>query len=394
MLVSLFNRGRLLVNKREAVLGSSKTQLLVHGYCTSNETKISTEEDSFTVNYLVHSCGLSLESAKSVSHKVQLKFPERADSFLNLLKKYGFNNAQISKIVRSHPLLLVSDAEKTVLPKLEFLRSTGLMHSDLTKFISIQTSVLFRSLEGAIIPNYNFLRSVLLRHDLVVKAMMRSRLFEQDVQRITAPNISLLRGIGVPQASIVRLLKVYPSVLCSSIEKLEKKVKKAVDMGFSPKEMKFLPALWAFSLKESTWQRKSEAYKMWGLSEDDVLLAFKKEPLCMLLSEKKITDGMEFFVNQMNLRPLVIAECPNMLFFSLNKTIVPRCSVIKILQSKGLIKNDISLYYVFRMVEKQFIDNYVIKHQKCLPQLLDVFQGKVSLHDPGFNSKDVQGLKC
>ena len=48
----------------------------------------------------------------------------------------------------------------------------------------------------------------------------------------------------------------------------------------------------------------------------------------MLLSEEKITKAMNFFVNKMGYPSADIARHPKVIFFSLEKRIIPRCSVI------------------------------------------------------------------
>ncbi|KAK9933757.1 hypothetical protein M0R45_020933 [Rubus argutus] len=83
------------------------------------------EQDvSFTVSYLITSCGLSPELALSLSQKsVHLKNREKPDSVIKLLKSYGFNDTYISQLVRKRPNVLGANPEKTLLPKLEFFSS-------------------------------------------------------------------------------------------------------------------------------------------------------------------------------------------------------------------------------------------------------------------------------
>jgi hypothetical protein len=46
---------------------------------------------------------------------------------LNLFKENGFGDAHISQIVRIHPLVLLFDHKKTLLPKIELLCSIGVL---------------------------------------------------------------------------------------------------------------------------------------------------------------------------------------------------------------------------------------------------------------------------
>lgn len=55
------------------------------------------KQHSFTVSYLIESCGLSPETAISASKFVNFKSSKKPDSVILLLREYGFENAQISK---------------------------------------------------------------------------------------------------------------------------------------------------------------------------------------------------------------------------------------------------------------------------------------------------------
>lgn len=103
--------------------------------------------------------------------------------------------------------------------------------------------------------------------------------------------------------------------------------KQAKEMGFNPQKTTFVLAIHALSGKgnRSIWDKCFEVYQRWGLSEEDIMCAFKKHPHYMMLSERKINRTMEFLVKEMNMAPRSIAGCPVVLFFSLDKRIIPRC---------------------------------------------------------------------
>jgi mTERF domain-containing protein len=49
-------------------------------------------------------------------------------------------------------------------------------------------------------------------------------------------------------------------------------VEEVKEMGFDPLKMKFVEAVYAMSgMRKSTWERKVNAYKRWGLSEAEIL---------------------------------------------------------------------------------------------------------------------------
>ncbi|KAL7208462.1 hypothetical protein ACSBR1_030247 [Camellia fascicularis] len=89
---------------------------------------------------------------------------------------------------------------------------------------------------------------------------------------------------------------------------------------------------------KSLWEQKLGLYCSFGLSKDDIISAFKLQPMCMIASEKRIKKLMVFFVNDLKLKPSMISKNPNILLLSLEKRIISRCSVLQLLMSKDAIK--------------------------------------------------------
>lgn len=153
-------------------------------------------------------------------------------------------------------------------------------------------------------------------------------------------------------------------------------------MGFNHLLTMFCFAIQAIrQLKKSVWESKIEVYGRWGLSKDEILAAFKRHPYCMLISEEKITKTMDFYVNKMGWLSTNIAKRPEALLFSLEKGIVPRCSVVQVLLSKGLIKKGISLHTFLLPGESTFLQRYLTGFREEVPHLLDVYKGKMNLLD-------------
>lgn len=83
---------------------------------------------SFTVSYLINSCGLSPEVAISISEKLKFESSDdRPDTVLALLRNQGFKNAHISKLISRRPsLLLITRPEKSCCPNSNFWAPLGL----------------------------------------------------------------------------------------------------------------------------------------------------------------------------------------------------------------------------------------------------------------------------
>ena len=127
-------------------------------------------------------------------------------------------------------------------------------------------------------------------------------------------------------------------------------------------------------------------YRRWGWSEDEILSAFRRRPQCMQLSEKKVNKVLDFLVNKMGWQPAVVARAPVAICLNFEKRVVPRCSVVKVLLLKGLIKKDLKLGTFLNLPVGDFLDKYVIKYEDDIPQLLDVYQGKVSFMELEFGA--------
>ncbi|XP_004309706.1 PREDICTED: uncharacterized protein LOC101313470 [Fragaria vesca subsp. vesca] len=317
-------------------------------------------QDDCTVSYLVRSCGLPPESATLVSPKVKLQSLEKPNSVLALLKLYGFSDTQISALVCRHPYILVANAQKTLLPKLEFFSSIGISRLDLAGVLTSNPVILMRSLENFIVPCYNMLKSVVVSDVKVVSAWKRSSyIFASNLSKKVVPNSEFVRELGMPGSCIALSLTDYAGIVTRKPELFSQLVGEVKEMGFDPQKTSFVQAMNVLAAKE-TWKRCREAYRRWGWSEDHCVSAFRAYPLCMMLSEKKPMDTMDFLVKKMGLE----------------KRIIPRFSV-RVLVLKGLIGEEkLNLANVLSRLEEYFLDRFVNRYLSRVPQLLDVYQGK------------------
>ncbi|XP_077249362.1 uncharacterized protein LOC143888857 [Tasmannia lanceolata] len=195
-----------------------------------------------------------------------------------------------------------------------------------------------------------------------------------------APNVAVLQNHGVPNSMILKMISGHSRTLKLNNSRFSEIVAMVKEMGFNPVKAHFILAVRVMSgMTKLNWEGKLEVYRSLGWSETEILSAFKWFPNHMLISEKKIMRGMDYFVTKMNCKPPFISKYPNILAFSLEKRIVPRCSVLQVLMSKGLIKKDLCLSPVLTASEKKFLEKFVIKNQERVPEILSVYQGKMEL---------------
>ncbi|KAL5782361.1 hypothetical protein ACOSP7_007390 [Xanthoceras sorbifolium] len=345
--------------------------------CISTTTSI---QHSFTVSYLINSCGLSLQSALLASKYLHFDSPKNADTVIALLKSHGFSENQISKVIRGYPRVLCSNPEKTLLPKLEFFYSKGLSSAELAKISYIYPNLLSRSLENYLIPTFNYLTDLFKSSETAAAAVKYNPcLLGHDVESYMVPSINVLQDIGVPERNILLFLSRWHRLKITNLSTFRNTVEEIKEMGISPSTSMFILAVNAKLCDRTYWESKVNIYKRWGWSEEDVLAAFCKNPLCMLTSEEKIMTVMDFLVSKMDLEPSAIAKRPDLMVLSMERRFIPRAAVFQFLLSKGLLKRkNTNLIALFKCPEKAFLQKFVNSFDEA-PQLLKLYQEKLGI---------------
>ncbi|KAL7588099.1 hypothetical protein Lser_V15G38530 [Lactuca serriola] len=345
---------------------------------TSCSSAAAASDNSFTVSYLIDSCGFPLDKAISASKKLNIKTPDRADSVIAFFKNQGFTETQIGLLVRKFPTALTCKPEKNLLPKFEFLCSIGLSESDIVKLLTANPRLLGRSLKNHIEPSLNILRDLLQSND---KALIAIRKFPWylglDYQANLAPNIELLRDVGVPGSNMLYVLTHLPKYFVVSPELFKKTVEEVVEMGFDPLRPNFMLAISVVrSLRKSTWEKKMETYEKWGWSKAQILQAFRTYPWFMKKSKEKINQVMDFNVNKMGFETSFVAKNAMLLSYSLEKRTVPRCLVYLYCLDNGLLKDKSGFSWWLKCKEEKFIKR-LERYEKEAPGVLKFYQEKL-----------------
>ncbi|KAL0428682.1 UNVERIFIED_CONTAM: hypothetical protein Sradi_0494200 [Sesamum radiatum] len=238
-----------------------------------------------------------------------------------------------------------------------------------------------RSLEKHIVPSYNYINS-LFKSDRVnfVSTTKLGRILCCDLQRHLLPNVEVLREAGVPDKKISFLMVHQPRIFMVDEKRFRKTVEEVQKMGFSTSGLRFVLALEVCrSMSKSMWEKKVAIYKKWGCSDDEIISAFEKLPQCMSVSVDKIMAVMDFLVNNMGFDHSLVLKRPQLIYYSLEKRIRPRCSVYKILVENGLIKKRSNLTPVVEYTEKDFLKKFVMCYEKEVPGLLQLYQEQLAM---------------
>ena len=235
-------------------------------------------------------------------------------------------------------------------------------------------------MKNQIIPSFVFFKNLLGTNENTITAIKRySAILIVKLDTFVVPNVNLLRENGVPESNIRALLKQNPRVIVSY--RLKEILEKVKEIGFNPLKFRFVHAVYAMvGVNKSKWERKVKAYKRWGLSEEEILLAFRTSPHCILASEDKIMRIMDFLVNKMGLEASLIVKRPELVSNSLEKRLIPRASVIEVLLSKGLVvKKNIYFPTMFQSSEKSFLQKFVTPYREKASDLLKLYKEKLDL---------------
>ncbi|XP_059440985.1 uncharacterized protein LOC132173488 [Corylus avellana] len=328
---------------------------------------------------LFESLGFSCDRLAKILNKDPRVIESDAYTVVEFFRAHGFSDEQISTLTMKRPLLYLLNAHKIFKPKLEFIKSLGFSDLEIAKLLSTEPYILERSLEKQIIPCVQELRRILGTDENVLKAIKACHsLLEYNVEEVVQPNMSMLISHGVPESFVLKMFLNHPRSLLVRSNRFSEIVSEVMKLGFDPNCAAFVVAIRVMAVMSKTlWEQKVEAYKSFGLSNDEIYLAFKMKPLFMLVSENKIKKSMAFFVNKLKMKPWLISKNPYIITLSLEKRIIPRCSVLLLLLSKGFVTADTSLVTVLKMTEKKFVEKLVCKYQNEVPDVVIAHQGQV-----------------
>ncbi|CAH8359104.1 unnamed protein product [Eruca vesicaria subsp. sativa] len=370
--------------------------------------------NNFTVSYLVESLALTPKLAESILRKVGCEDKGNLDSVLSLFRSHGFTDPQLSSIVTDYPQVLIADAERSLAPKFQFLKSRGASTSELTEILSKVPRILRIKKDKAFSIYYDFVKEVIEADKSFIKLPQFS-LQEGSRQENKLRNILVLRDLGVPQKFLFYLLLSNFQNVCGK-ERFEETLKKVLEIGFDPTTFKFVQALYLlYQMSDKTRQEKLSFYKrLLGFAVDEVWAMFKKNPSFLMLSEKNVLSSIEAFLGQgfsrdelkkmvkchpqclnynaemlkkkievlvkdMNWKVKAVVSNPSVLDYSLEKRTIPRCNVIKALMSEGLLGTELpSIGSVLVCTNEMFLNKYVMKHdgdKKLVAKLMAIFTG-------------------
>ncbi|KAL6605918.1 hypothetical protein ACP70R_041571 [Stipagrostis hirtigluma subsp. patula] len=355
-------------------------------------TSASTSPAPFSLeDYLVAACGLAPAQARKVSKKAfdelsklsgkpfeetrsRLLSASNPDSVLALLSSIGLSRADVAAVVSADPLLLRSSVEK-IGPRLLALRDrVGLSDQQIARFLLVGSRP-FRACRD-VGTNLEFFISQYCSFEEFLFVIKRSHgILFANLERVIKPNIAQLRQCGLSVREIVQVCSRNPRVLTYDPERVKKILLRVEELGVPSTSRMFGLAVAVFACcgEEAVAAKIEFLERTLGCSKAMVSIAVSKKPTILGLSEGSLLRKIKFLMNQVGMKPECIVKRPEILTLSLEKRLVPRHCVMKVLEAKGWLNGNISFYTFANTGEKAFKLKFIEYYKDSVPGLEDVY---------------------
>uniref|UniRef100_A0ACD5XFM8 Uncharacterized protein n=1 Tax=Avena sativa TaxID=4498 RepID=A0ACD5XFM8_AVESA len=342
------------------------TAHLVPLHCLLSTTASISPEPFSVKDFLVTDCGFTQEQALKTSKRLSyLKSLSKPAATLAFLSARGVPRSDIAAAVAADPRILSASVERLLVPRFAELTEIGLSPSQIVDILSIRRT-------GSVRGNILFwLQTLGTYHKMLRLAKSNRDLLSANLEKVIKPNLSTLHECGVSACEIggvglyiTRLFTMRHEVLLGAIARVELGVERGSSM--------FHRALASLSfLSKDVLNGKIQLLRKLGFSQDDLLMIVNKAPDVLALSEKKIQRSVEFLMRDACLQATYIAQRPALIMYSLEKRLIPRHSLLKVLRQKGLVRVEGGFYTTASLGEKKFVQKFVDPYKTSFPGLAD-----------------------
>lgn len=275
-------------------------------------------------------------------------------------------------VIAAHPILLTLSLKRRIIPRCAVF---NLLVSRGIKKMKMREIVLFVVSDEKFVNTY--VRRYLNELPELTDALEGKVKFEGlELSCYGQPNLENLRDHFVPRTSVMKLIKKYPNVIKVNPSHLVSVVRGLKTLGFDFSSDKFVDALGILgALSDQTSKMKFSLYRSFGWSEDDIHTALVNQPLFVGVPDREIERKVHVLRDRFGWTPLQISQNPTILLLDLEKCIIPRCSVFKLLVSaKTTGIKDHPQESFLTMSDRRFFKTYINKFQNKVPQLLELYQ--------------------
>jgi mTERF domain-containing protein, mitochondrial len=330
-------------------------------------------------DYLVSRCGLTraqaVKASKRISHLSSRSQPDAVLAFL--CGTLGVPAADVAALLALDPSFLCIDVERTMVPRIAELSDLGLSREEIARLIplapiSLRSRFLRRNIEF-------WLKELGSLDEILHALRMNSSLLSTDLDKVTAPNVAFLRQCGVTASEMLNANIYSARLFTMNSKRLHEAVERVKDLGIKLGARMFPRVLVIISLmsKEAV-NRRMQLLEKFGFSQDDILAIMRRAPVFLGVSDKKVQLNMDFLVKDVGLDLSYIVRRPVLLLYSVERRLLPRYCLLKVLREKALLKGEMDYYTTAMISEKKFLQKFVLPYKDVVPGLADGYALKCS----------------
>ncbi|MCD7473077.1 hypothetical protein HAX54_014663 [Datura stramonium] len=185
--------------------------------------------------------------------------------------------------------------------------------------------------------------------------------------------INFFKQTGFDNTQIKTLVSEFPELLFYDVEKtLKPKLQCLSELGLSGSYLvKVVFRDWKFIDRglDNCIKSLLSCLKNVLVSDENVV----KLPYCLGLSETRIQAALAFLMKEVRNKSIYIASRPSLLAYSLEKRLIPRYEMWKLVNEKNLIKSRQEFYTLMTWNKSKFLKKYVLPVKAELPDLYDLY---------------------
>ncbi|RCV20905.1 hypothetical protein SETIT_4G095500v2 [Setaria italica] len=321
--------------------------------------------------YLVSTCGLTraqaLKASKQLAH---LRSPSKPDAVIAFLSALGLARPDIAALVAADPRFLCASVEKTLAPRITELSDLGLSRAQIARLVPLARTAFRSSTLGH---SLGFWLPVMGSFEKVLTFLrLKCNILGSDIEKVIKPNMALLQQYGIHVGNFPN--SFLPVVMTRPPEHVQAAMARISKFGFRQDSGMFAIALEVFAIhSQEKIDEKIRTLEMFGWSQDDVLMTVRKMPHLLNMSKERLQRNLEFLARDVGLEIPYIAQRPVLVMYSLDRRLVPRHHLIKILNAKGLLSDKFDLYSAFALSEKKFLDRFIHPYEHMVPGLAGAY---------------------
>jgi mTERF domain-containing protein, mitochondrial len=318
-------------------------------------------------DYLVANCGLSgaqaLKASKKISH---LKSSSKPDAVLDFLAGLGLSRAEVATVVTKDPLFLCADVQKTLVPRVVGLTGLGMSRAEIARLV-LTVQVRFRV--APLHRNLDFWISVFGSFDELLQVLkVNSGFLCLDLEKVAKPNVEFLQQCGISLSDVPH--RFLSRMVCRSRDHLQEALARVYEFGIEQSSWAFIHGFARFAiLGREKLNKNIQVFEKLGWSRDDISSAVRRAPGILCLTEERVKRGLEFLMGDVMLDIPYIAQRPVLMLFSLERRLLPRHLMINFLESRELLRTQLSFYSIALIGEEKFLETFVHPYEDSVPGL-------------------------